>query len=156
MGFGPINLPTHCWLQKAMYIILPQEGANVTHIVGKLDHVLQKVVDNRQEVMSNAVILSPEHDTQTSVSQPYLRQRSSVDVSDQRPTSSVTPAPHPTPRRERIEKMRLSVTDQVSPQVSYSSISPSQERRRQRKHSPASSTAESSGEEHRPISEEAS
>ena len=136
-----------------MYIVTSQEGANVTHIVGKLDNVLQKVADHRQEVMSNVVVLSPEHDSQASASQPHLRKRRSADVTGQRPMSSVAPAPHPTPLKERIEKMRLSVTDQAVPLVSYSR-SPSQERGRQRKHSASPSTAESSGEHH-PTSEEA-
>ena len=127
-----------------------QEGANVTHIVGKLDNVLQKVADNRQEVISNAVVLSP----QVSSSQLYQRQRSSVDATGLNPPSGVgVVTTHPTPLKERIEQMRLSVSEQGAPQVSYSR-SPSRDQERNRK---SSSITGSSGEHQLPgTAEEAS
>lgn len=131
-------------------IISFQEGANVTHIVGKLDNVLQKVADHRQEVM-NTIVLSSPHDAQPSPSSVgYQRQRSSVDASHQRQRSSLdvtgqyVAMTHPTPLKDRIQKMRESISDQEA-QVSYQR-SPSQDRDVLRQRTSLASTGGSSGE----------
>lgn len=98
-----------------------QEGANVTHIVGKLDHVLQKVADHRQEVMINTLAVSPQPNGKP-VPQ---RQRSSVDASaggHSSGASGYSPgasghSPEVTvtrraPLKERIERLRVSVSEQ--------------------------------------------
>ena len=114
----------------------------MTHIVGKLDSVLQKVADHRQEVMNTTVVTSPTangHDQgQNGDPSPQtvtLRKHSSVDGSITENLASVAPL------RERIQNMRLSVSS-VTDQNNFNSLN----RERRRKRSPASSTVESSGE----------
>ena len=117
----------------------------MTHIVGKLDSVLQKVADHRQEVMTNMVVTSPTankgHDPGQDNDDPSpqsvtLRKRSSVDGNVTDSMASVTPL------RDRIQNMRLSVSSIPEQNSNFNSLN----RERRRKRSPASSTVESSGE----------
>ena len=111
----------------------------MTHIVGKLDSVLQKVADHRQEVMTSIIAVSPTdgHEQTDSSQTVVLRKRSSVDVSGE----TVVMAP-PTPLRERIQNMRLSVTS-ATEQDHFNSLN----HERRHKLSPASSIVECSGEQ---------
>ena len=122
-----------------------QEGANVTHIVGKLDSVLQKVADHRQEVMNTMVITSPtpngsdqgQDGSGPSPQTLTLRKHSSVD--------EVSIADSVTPLRERIQNMRLSVSSENDPsQSNFNSLN----RERRRKKSPASSSMGESSREY--------
>lgn len=116
----------------------------MTHIVGKLDSVLQKVADHRQEVMNTVVITSPTSDSNDQLARDgvpspqtvTLRKHISVDGSV---TDSMAP---PTPLRERIQNMRLSVSSLTDQGSNFNSLN----RERKRKKSPAPSSAESSGE----------
>ncbi len=113
----------------------------MTHIVGKLDSVLQKVADHRQEVMNNIVVTSPtandhEQDDNPSPHTATLRKHSGVDSSSIEGVASVAPL------RERIQNMRLSVSSLTDNQNNFNSLN----RERRRKKSPASSIVESSGE----------
>ena len=118
----------------------------MTHIVGKLDSVLQKVADHRQEVINTMVVTSPtpngSNQGQDGGSDPSpqnvtLRKHSSVD--------GVSIADSVTPLRQRIENMRLSVSSENDPsQSNFNSLNRGE---RRRKKSPASSSmGESSGE----------
>ena len=123
-----------------------QEGANVTHIVGKLDSVLQKVADHRQEVMTNVVLVSPpaghaQHSPSPSAN--YQRQRSSLDVSGQ--YTGIIATAHPTPLKERIQQMRLSISEQEN-QLLSSQVSVNERDMQRSSRSSLPSTAESSGE----------
>lgn len=110
----------------------------MTHIVGKLDSVLQKVADHRQEVINTMVVTSPtpngSNQGQDGSSDPSpqtvtLRKHSSVD--------RVSVADSVTPLRERIQNMRLSVSSENDPsQSNFNSLN----RERRRKKSPASSS----------------
>ena len=105
----------------------------MTHMVGKLDSVVQMVVDHRQQVKSNMVITSPtangqDHPSPQTVT---LRKHSSVDGSSIDSMLSVTPL------RERIQNMRLSVSSVTDNQNDFNSLN----RERRRKKSPVPSTS---------------
>ena len=88
----------------------------MTHIVGRLDNVLQRVADHRQEMMNTINVTSPQHSNQRdsasnprdSASSAQLRQRHSLDVSG----GGNQAEGHPTPLRQRIEQLRQSVAEE--------------------------------------------
>ena len=103
----------------------------MTHIVGRLDNVLQKVADHRQEMM-NTIVTSPQHNAPSPSA--HGRQRNSLEVSGQH--QATAESPHPTPLKKKIEEMRRSITDQDN-SVFYSRSSSQESGQRKRSSIPS-------------------
>lgn len=120
----------------------------MTHIVGRLDNVLQRVADHRQEMMNTINVTSPQHSNpRDSASSAQLRQRHSLDVSGGHQGESLSQG-HPTPLRQRIEQLKQSVSEEDATTATAMMDASSQERRG-RKRSSVPSIAEDEAREGR-------